>query len=232
MGKKSDNDQGGYKFKYKRIIVIMFIIVLGVILYSSVFNSNWSNIEITGDFLNSESNTSEISDISIKANLSDVSLELDGVFKEVSFTSVGDNKIKIEKSSPSLDDSSKIVLKNYDGKIVLSSDKIVSLKGDADEILLDEGRVFYEEESDVELSNFDYKDLQIDDVYIKKFEKFVSGIINVDGTYSSLESNELLIRKFQGTVSSNGLNESINLIGEAQGVKSKNIKAGSLGLFS
>lgn len=231
MGRNKDNENGGYKFKYKKIIVVLFIIVLGVIIYTSFFNSNWSNIEITGDFLNSESNTSEPSEVNFKANLTSTNMKLDGVFEEVILTSLEENEISIEKSTLSLDNSSIIILKNYDGKIFFGPEEIKSLKGDADEIIFEGGRISYKKESDVELSDFGYKDLKIKDVYIKKFDKPVSGIIDVDGTYSSLEEDELSIKKFRGTVGSNGLNGSINLNGEVQGVSSKNVKAGSLGWF-
>src|SRR6056297_3544588 len=103
------------KFKYKGIIIFLFILVLGVTIYSSLFNTNFNEIKFTGKFLTSDVNSND--SMNFKANLSFDSLEIDGVFKEVSFTSLSKNELNIEKYKFNVNNS-KITLKNYDGKII------------------------------------------------------------------------------------------------------------------
>ncbi|HKL24312.1 MAG TPA: hypothetical protein VJ912_03180 [Candidatus Nanoarchaeia archaeon] len=208
---------GGINFKYSKAIFILFILVVGIILYTSVFNSDIGNLKITGNFFKSNNNPNESSDI--KANITIDSLELEGNFKKVMFTSSSENKVKIEKLNPSINNS-KIILENYDGKISLTSEKITSLEGDADKILIkDSGLSFSDKEHDVEIENFDYEDLEIEGIYIRKFDKIVSGIIDVQGVISEIKNNTLLIKKFKGDLNSKGLNGSMNFDGIAERVR-------------
>lgn len=228
MSTKADKKIERNKFRYKGIIIILFILVLGIVIYTSFFNSDWTQIEITGDFLSSELNPNE--SVNINANLSMDSLELEGVFDKVIFTSVSQINVKIGKSNFKTKNNSKIILEDYEGEIVFDSKKIIKLDGDADRIETEGGS--YEEETDISLENLKYKNLKIEDVYIRKFEQPVSGIVDVEGTYASLDNDNLLMKKFKGTISSKGLNNSVYFKGMAKGIESETIKAGSLGLFS
>lgn len=214
---------GGINFKYSKVIFILFIIVLGIIIYTSFFNSNLTDINITGDFLNSETNPNESSEI--KANLTIDSLELDGVFKEVVFTSASQINVKLGKSNFKTKNGSQIILENYDGEILFTPEKIIELDGDADKIETAGGS--YADETDVVIENLEYEDLKIESVYIRKFEKPVSGIVDVEGTYSDVKDKVLLIKKFQGDVSAKGLNNTIDFSGIAE-----KVKIGEYGFFS
>ena len=218
----------GINFKYSKAIFILFILVLGIILYTSVFNSDLSNISITGNFLKSNNNSE--GDVDIEANLTIDSLELDGYFDKIVFASVSQSNLEVGKSNFKTKNDSQIILENYDGGITLNPEKIVKLDGDADRIETEGGS--YEGETSVVIENLKYKNLKIKGVDIKKFDKPVSGIVDVEGTYGSLEDDNLLIKKFKGEVNSKGSNSSIFLEGTAKGVRSKNIEAGNLGLFS
>jgi len=203
-------------FKHSKAIFILFLIVLGIIIYTSVFNSNIGNINITGNFLKSETNPNESAEI--RANISMESLELDGVFERVVFTSVSEVEVEIGKANFKTKNGSKMILEDYDGEIVFTSEKIVSLDGDADSIETEGGS--YEEETDVSLENLEYNDLRVDGVYIKKFDKSVLGVIDVGGKGANLKREDnLLIKKFQGTVSSSGATNRINFEGIAEEVK-------------
>lgn len=224
MGKRHKEKEEN-RFKYKKIIIVMFFIVLGVVMYTSVFNSNIGDIQITGNFLNSGKNSSE--SVDINANLSIDSIKMSGLFERVVFTSVSKNKINIEKLSPEINNTG-VVLEKFDGEIVLSSEKIISLDGDADEILIkDRGLSLSDKEYDVKLEDFRYKDLKIKEVYIRKFEKPASGIIKVGEQYSDIKEKDLLIKGFQGIVSSKGLNNTIDLSGVAE-----KVRIGEYGFFS
>lgn len=215
MGKHGDNEKGGYKFRYKKVIVILFIFVLGIIIYTSIFNSDIGNINITGDFLRSEGNSNESSEV--KANLSMDFLELDGVFDRVVFTSVSQVDVEMGKANFKTKNNSRIILENYDGEIILTPEKIIEIDGDADRIETEGGS--YEDETDIVIEDLGYKSLKIESVYIKKFEKIVSGMVDVGGTYSDIKNKTLFIGKFNGNLNAGGLNNTIDFSGTAEKVK-------------
>lgn len=224
MTSKQDKKIERNRFRYKGIIIVLFILVLGIVVYTSFFNSDWTNVNLTGDFLNPGTNPNESSEI--KANLSLKSLELDGVFDKVTFTSVSQVSAKIGKSPFTIKNDSKIILENYDGEIVFDSEKIIELDGDADRIETEGGS--YEEETDINLEDLEYENLKIEGIYIRKFDKQVSGIIQKDESRIHFRKKEnLLIKRFQGIISSKGANNTIDFSGIAE-----KIKMGEYGVFS
>lgn len=200
------------KFTHFKAIFILFLVVLGVILYTSFFDEGFKIGSITGDFLDgSEKNGSQ----NMNASLEMETFEVEGKFSSVVFRGSSGGSINIDKLNPSVGDS-EIILKEFDGEIIFNSSSIIELDGSSSEVFIKDSGLKFTEGHDVELENFKYDKVEVNDIYLRKFEKVVSGMVNVGGIYSDLDEKKLLLKYFSGDVYSEGEEKTVSLVGKVE----------------
>ncbi len=196
MGKSSEEKKSN--FKNKLFLGFFFLVLVGAIAYSAFFE----DVKISGNVFKEKNETQE--NLVFNASLSSHSFELRDNFEKLVF--FGDSKgiIYIGDVGMSLNDSDKVILENYDGKISFDGSSISILEGKAKKIYFGNQEMSSRNggELDVEINNeFDFKKLQlVNGVFIRKLDYVTSGKINLNNGKNvfELEEEKMKIRDFFG----------------------------------
>ena len=195
------------KKKKHHVWMILFFIFTGImafIIYTSFYNPDLPRT-ITGNVINinKESNIKDFviieatlgvpGNIIINSNAEKLSLRIN---QPINFL-IGNGNMQLEESSS-------IVVDNFEGKITINGDNIQELSGKADKIFINGLPISSTSSSDLKISseNFNYNYLELEEVYLDSLSYITSGNIKINENKVLIKLNEenLEINKFKGNL--------------------------------
>lgn len=202
-------------FRQKKVLIIAFIFVFLVVGYFTFFN----DLNFTGKSILGEKNSSLEKGLEMEASLTVPDLSLNSEFEEVSFIGMSNSLIRIGDLDLDYGGKTKVILRDFDGKIEFDEDKIFVLKGKAGEVIVN-GELLSSREKDTKIeleSVLFYTDLGIrEGVFIRKLEYFTSGRVELGkNKIFNLDNESLSIKNFYGSVfsSKSGINTDFEMEG-------------------
>lgn len=179
-------------------LVVFFVIVLAVLVYSSFF----SEISITGDLIN-ENKTG----ISINADFNSVpNLSIDGEFSRISIRGLTGTFLYIGNQKFPMNDSSRIFLTDYDGEISFTSDMITELKGKVSHVSINGLPILPGSDKELKINikePLQYSFLDVSEgVLIRKINYITSGkiIFGEKKSVFNIREDNVLIEDFFGGI--------------------------------
>jgi hypothetical protein len=190
------------KHKTKMIIIVIFLLLVFLVVYTSVFGG----FSFIGKTILRESDSLN-NTIEISASLDKTSLSLSGEFSKIdirgssaSFLSIGEGKFPLEASE------NFIIIENFEGDIFFNQEEISKLKGKASQISINGVPVLPDSKETIKI-NLDetifYNFLKINDgIFIKELDYKTSGEIELieKGSFFHLDEDNILIKNFQGSL--------------------------------
>jgi hypothetical protein len=193
------------KKKYIFYSVLVFVFIFGLLIYTAFF----SNFSFTGSVIKGD--LTQNNSLNFYANLNTPSLELDGEFDEIvlsgqssGFLYAGDQKFDLNEIQDSY-----IVLEGFDGDIVFDGDKISTLKGKIETILVNgvyvssqDGKAMKVEQKD----DFFYDSLEISKgVSIKELSYVATGDVALENGKNSfnLQGDAIVMNNYRGSLKIN-----------------------------
>ena len=192
------------KKDFKMVTITIFLLIMGFLILTAFYGFNF-----TGNAIKNWGSGGGNSSIELKADLTIPNLELKGNLGEIKIKGgsnsnlfVGDQKFYLGNS-----DSNLIILKKYNGKIFLDSNRILYFKGKATEVSVNGITITPEMGKTLSVKldeDFKYSLLEIKGgVSIKELDYITSGTIRVndDKNIFRVENEEIIMKNFQGDMS-------------------------------
>lgn len=184
-------------FGVKTLIVLTFLVVLGVIIFTSLYGG----INLTGHFTKA---IDEESLIGIKASLSDPSINLKGEYEEIIFLIEKDSYLELDNQKIYFEESeSKLVLRNFNGEIKIENERIMKLEGRTSEIVINNVPISSQgRKSKVNLlSESKFKLFEIkENVYFRSHSFETSGSVSFNEDLINLKSEKLYLENYLGGI--------------------------------
>lgn len=186
-------------------IISVFIVVLGLLVYTSFFGGSFERFFSTGKAIDSDELSSENAiefyarlnlpqNPSFSGELSKIQIQVSGT----SEISSGDNLFELSQGDT-------ISIENYEGNIIFNENNIFILDGDAERVIVNGIPVSSREgKSSIYSEEMSYKNLNIFDIYISSLNYKAAGLIDIeDGRRVILLRDEnILIENFKGDLTS------------------------------
>ncbi len=191
------------KKDFKIVTIVVFSLIMGFLILTAFYG-----ISFTGKAISNFGSGGGNGTIELKADLTIPSLELEGKLGEVKIKGgsnsnlfVGDQKFYLGNS-----DNNLIILKEYNGKIFLDSNRILFFKGKATEVSINGIPITSEIGKTLSVrfdENFKYNLLGIKGgVSIEELNYVTSGTIRIDNEKKifRIENEEISMDDFQGDI--------------------------------
>lgn len=195
------------KKKKHHVWLILFFIFIGImtfIIYTSFYNPDLTRT-ITGNIINinKESNIKDF--IIIEATLGvPGNMIIDSKANKLSLRINQPINLLIGDGNIQLEESSSIIIDNFEGKITINGDIIPELSGKADKIFINGLPIYSKSNSDLKISseNFNYNYLELEEVYLDSLSYITSGNIKISKNKILIKLNEedFEINKFKGNI--------------------------------
>ncbi len=221
------NEKHNKKRDWRKIlVVIVFILVLGLLIYTSFFSGSFSKIPFTGQIVGSEEPDPENSmKINAKLNLPE-NPSFKGDFSKIELQVLNSSKISSRDSFFEISSGDSILLEGYEGEISFNENNIFVLDGNAERIIINGASISSRKgKQDVYSEKISYLALNISEVYIKTLDYGTTGIIDIEeGKNIILPRDErVLIENFKGNMFSSrgdfmldGILEKIEVKGDSE----------------
>ena len=201
------------------IIILIFIGILGFIIYTSFFNPDLAP-SFTGNIIKnsydkiSKNNLENLNEINANLNIPDL-FEINTPIEKIKIKtnqlvnlSFGDEKIELKEKSS-------IIIDNFNGLLNLNSKKINSLNGKASKIFVEGIPIAQASGSETKISfeqALDYDYIELENFYLKSLNYIASGIIKIDNNkiVIRLDKERIEITNFKGNLKINKNNFELN----------------------
>jgi hypothetical protein len=185
------------KYHIKLIVFLVFSAVVLVLLFYAFSDFGFP----TGHVVKTASR--EKPQIETNLDTSNVELEINEKIQRITIKSqnpqenlyIGTNNVELKAL-----ENAKIVIENYDGDISFDSEKILSLRGKANKVLINNVPTSFDFTT-ISLDNLNYYLLKLEEIELSDFFYRGSGKVEIEKVSVELDEEEMEIKNFFGDLS-------------------------------